>query len=164
MAQTVSRVGLISDTHGHLDARVHQALAGVDAILHAGDVCGDAVLYELQTIAPLLVAVRGNCDHGGDAWGLEHVADVTIAGKRFVVVHELHTLAETPQDVDVIVYGHTHQPTTRRDGGVWYVNPGSASQRRRMPSRSVAVLHICDDGSVQPRIVMLDAIEDPGDA
>ena len=158
MAQTVSRVGLISDTHGHLDSRVRHAFEGVDAILHAGDVCGDAVLYELLTIAPKVIAVRGNCDSGDDAWGLDHVATPTIACVRFLLVHELEALRGEPADVDIVVFGHTHQPATRHEGGVWYVNPGSASQRRRMPSRSVAVVHIGDDGSLQPRIIMLDAI------
>lgn len=158
MPRTVSRVGLISDTHGHLDPRVHTALAGVDAILHAGDVCGDAILYELLTIAPSVVAVSGNCDRGDDAWGLVHVARTTIATTRFLVIHELQDLGPGPDDVDVVVFGHTHRPETRFAHGVLYVNPGSASQRRRMPSRSVGVLDIHDDGSVLPHIVMLDTI------
>ena len=162
MPRTVSRVGLISDTHGHLDPRVHTALAGVDAILHAGDVCGDAILYELLTIAPNVVAVSGNCDFGDDAWGLVHVARTTIATTRFLVIHELQDLGSGPGDADVVVFGHTHQPETRFEDGVLYVNPGSASQRRRMPSRSVGLIDIDDEGSVQPRIVMLDAIAPAG--
>lgn len=158
MAEVVGRVGLISDTHGHLDPRVHRAFDGVDAILHAGDVCGDAVLYELLSIAPNVVAVRGNCDRGGDAWGLEQVATPLIAGVRFLVIHELDDLRVRPADVDVIVFGHTHQPAVRFEHSVWYVNPGSASQRRRMPSRSVAVVDIRDDAALETRIVMLDDI------
>ena len=57
-------IGVISDTHGLVRPEVHDALAGVYLILHAGDVCGDEVLDELSTIAPV-AAVMGNCDPPG---------------------------------------------------------------------------------------------------
>ena len=53
-------IGLISDTHGLVRPGVHDALAGVELILHAGDV-GEGVLDELATIAPV-AAVYGNTD------------------------------------------------------------------------------------------------------
>jgi hypothetical protein len=161
MPSVVSRVGLISDTHGHLDPRVYVALEGVDAILHAGDVCDDGVLYELQTIAPRVSAVLGNCDIAGGAWTLEPVARDTVAGVRFLVVHDLSTLGEIPGDVDVVVHGHTHKPSIEYRERTLLVNPGSASQRRKMPSRSVAVLGISDDGSIEPQAIMLDSIGAP---
>lgn len=157
----MARVGLISDTHGRLDSRVHEAFAGVDAILHAGDVCRDEVLYELQAIVPRLYAVMGNCDRGDDAWGLEPVARVTVADVRFLVVHDVHDLAGVPEEVDVVVHGHTHRPDVTRVDSVLFVNPGSASQRRMMPSRSVAILHIGADGSVKPELIELDSIAPP---
>jgi len=162
VAPIISRVGLISDTHGHLDSRVYRALEGVDAIIHAGDVGGDGVLYELQTIAPRLIAVRGNCDAGGDAWGLESVARATIAGVRFLVIHDIGHLALVPDDVDVVVFGHSHRPAVLRHGRALAINPGSASQRRSMPSRSVAIVSIADDGSVESDAIMLDDIAPPG--
>ena len=57
------RIGLISDTHNLLRPEARQALAGVACILHAGDICGQAVLDELGAIAPV-TAVRGNNDRG----------------------------------------------------------------------------------------------------
>jgi len=158
MPAVLSRVGLISDTHGHLDPRVYDAFDGVEAIIHAGDVCADSVLYELQTIAPHLIAVLGNCDVGSDAWGLQHVARVTIDGVRFLVIHDFSDLTEIPEDADVVVHGHSHKPSVVHHGRVLAVNPGSASQRRRMPSRSVAIVDILEDGSVETRSIMLDAI------
>ncbi len=157
-----ARVGLISDTHGRLDPRVHAAFEGVDAILHAGDVCADAVLYELQAIAPRLVAVRGNCDVGDDSWGLEYLARTTIEGVRFLVIHDFSDLNEIAGDVDVIVHGHSHRPGVVRHGRVLAVNPGSASQRRMMPSRSVAIVEIADDGSCEVSTIMLDELAAPG--
>lgn len=154
----VIRVGLISDTHGVVDPRVHVALAGVDVIVHAGDVCKDSVLYELQTIAPRLEGVMGNCDRDTYGWDLRHILRITVGGVRFLVIHDIHDLGPIPADVDVVVCGHSHQPMIQWRGRVLVVNPGSASQRRRMPSRSVAVLEIDEAGDVAPTIVMLDDV------
>lgn len=161
MRSTSARVGLISDTHGVLDSRVHAAFEAVDAILHAGDVCADEVLYELQAITPHVVAVRGNCDWGDGGWRLEHVARATIEGVRFLVIHDLSDLGEIPDDVDIVVHGHSHRPGIVLHGRVLAVNPGSASQRRRMPSRSVAIIEIADDGSFEAHAVMLDELAGP---
>ena len=66
------KLGLISDTHGQVPNAVHTALAGVDYILHAGDVGPMDVITELEAIAPVH-AVLGNTDYGitlaGDATG-----------------------------------------------------------------------------------------------
>jgi len=159
VGRVISRVGLISDTHGRLDPRVHQAFAGVDAIVHAGDVCGDAIIYELMTISPNVTAVLGNCDRGDDAWGLEPLAATTVDGVRFLAVHDIHAIgAHIPDDVDVVVHGHSHKPSSIWRGRVLLINPGSASQRRTMPSRSVAVVEIGDDASLEVRSIMLDDI------
>ena len=161
MSAVVARVGLISDTHGKVDPRVHEALAGVDAILHAGDVCADGVLYELQTITPSLIAVMGNCDYGGYGWDLQLQARTTVAGVRFLVIHDLHDLGPVPDEVDVVVHGHSHRPSVQYHGRALVVNPGSASQRRREPSRSVAIVEIAEDGAVEARIVALNDIATP---
>jgi len=157
----LARVGLISDTHGKLDPRVHKAFAGVDAIIHAGDVCKDSVLYELQTITPELTAVLGNCDYDDYGWYLSLQARTDIEGMRFLAIHDLHDLGPLPDNIDVVVCGHTHSPSVQYHGRVLVVNPGSASQRRKMPSRSVAVAEIRPDRRVDVRIVQLDDIAPP---
>lgn len=60
-------IGALSDTHGVLDPAISRAFAGVDRILHAGDVGDQAILRRLASVAPV-VAVRGNCDN--EPWGL----------------------------------------------------------------------------------------------
>jgi putative phosphoesterase len=157
----VARVGLISDTHGKLDARVHKALAGVDAIVHAGDIGRDSILFELQAIAPEITAVLGNCDFDDYAWALRLEARATYCGVRLLVVHDLHTLEGFPSDVDIVVCGHSHKPSVTYHGRVLVVNPGSASQRRSEPSRSVAVLEIRGQGLFGARIIALDDIAPP---
>jgi len=156
-----ARVGLIADTHGKLDPRVHEALAGVDVIIHAGDICRDSVLYELQTIAPRITAVLGNCDLEDYGWDLRLQARVDVEGVRFLAIHDIHDLGPMPDNVDVVVCGHSHQPSVQYHGRVLVVNPGSASQRRRMPSRSVAIAEIHENARVDVHTVQLDHIAPP---
>lgn len=140
------RIGLISDTHGLVRAGVHQALAGVELILHAGDVGGDAILDELELIAPVM-AVYGNTDEPGDqrlSQSIEHV----IGGMRVHVSHGHELGAPTPAKLleryaaDVIVYGHTHRQLVTRAGNRLVVNPGAAGARRFALQPSVGVLTI----------------------
>ena len=63
MKKSEFTLGIISDTHGVLSPEVHNLFAGVDQIIHAGDIGGEDILFELETIAPV-VAVYGNTDTG----------------------------------------------------------------------------------------------------
>ena len=151
-------VGLISDTHGLLRADVHDALAGVSLILHAGDVGGDAILDELALIAPV-AAVRGNTDATGQPRLAERI-DRVIGGVGVHVSHGHEVGSPTPAallaayDADVIIYGHTHRPLVSRVGGRLVVNPGAAGQRRFALLPSVARLTILN-GVADAEIVML---------
>ena len=139
-------VGLISDTHGLVRADVHRALAGVELILHAGDVGGDEVLDELALIAPVL-AVYGNTDAPGDP-RLAASIERTIGGLRIHVSHGHELGSPTPKKLlenyaaDVIVYGHTHQQYVSHADGRLVVNPGAAGPRRFKLEPSVARLTI----------------------
>ncbi|MPZ44248.1 MAG: YfcE family phosphodiesterase [Betaproteobacteria bacterium] len=137
------RIGLISDTHNLLREEARHALAGVDRILHAGDICTRVVLDQLEAIAPLS-AVRGNNDHGPWADALSETAVVPVAGVRILIVHDLATLAIDPQaeGFDVVVSGHSHRPRVEQRGAVLYVNPGSAGPRRFRLPVSVGFLDI----------------------
>ena len=143
------RVGLISDTHSTLHAEAVDILIAekVAAILHAGDICKPEILYELGAIAPV-TAVLGNNDYRMPGMDLAAVARVTIGGVRFLVIHDFLDLGPIPDNVDVVVCGHTHRPRNEWHGTTLVANPGSASQRRRQPERTVGILDIADDGSV----------------
>ncbi|MGH7488647.1 MAG: metallophosphoesterase family protein, partial [bacterium] len=79
MTNSAARVlGLISDTHGLLRAGVHEALSGVEMILHAGDVGGREILEELRLIAPVK-AVFGNTDAPGDPELVQEIS-MTVGG------------------------------------------------------------------------------------
>ena len=141
-------VGLISDTHGLVRADVHRALAGVELILHAGDVGGDEVLDELELIAPVL-AVYGNTDPPGNA-RLSESIEISIGEVSIHVRHGHELGSPSPEKLlerysaDVIVYGHTHQQLLTRADGRLVVNPGAAGPRRFKIEPTVARLTIAN--------------------
>lgn len=151
-------IGLIADTHGLVRPDVHDALAGVELILHAGDVGGDDVLDELETIAPVL-AVYGNTDPPGDP-RLAQSVERTIDGLTIHVSHGHELGSPTPDKLfarygaDVMVYGHTHRQLVTQSGARWAVNPGAAGPRRFDLKPSVARLTI-ENGVPQIELVAL---------
>jgi len=153
-------IGLISDTHGMVRASVHDALAGVELILHAGDVGGHTILDELEVIAPVL-AVYGNTDAPVDP-RLAATIDREIGGLRVHVSHGHELGSPTPEKLlerysaDVIVYGHTHKQLVARAGGRLVVNPGAAGPRRFDLKPTVARLKI-EAGKISVELVELAA-------
>ncbi|HEU6451575.1 MAG TPA: metallophosphoesterase family protein [Gemmatimonadaceae bacterium] len=151
-------IGLVSDTHGLVRPELHDALEGVELILHAGDVGGDDVLDELATIAPV-EAVYGNTD----APGRPRLAQAIVRSVGDLRVHVSHghelgsptparLLAAYP--AEVLVYGHTHRPLVTRAEGRLVVNPGAAGPRRFDIQPSVALLSI-DGDSAEAKIITL---------
>lgn len=136
-------IGLISDTHGLMRAEALRALAGVDQIIHAGDVGGPEVLEALAGIAPV-TAVRGNNDTS--PWGrtLPHTAEVVLEQAKLFVIHDLHDLAIRPAEAGygAVVSGHTHRALAQERDGVLFVNPGAAGPRRFRLPVTLALLHI----------------------
>lgn len=153
-------IGLISDTHGLLRPDVHAALAGVELILHAGDVGGDEILLELEQIAPVR-AVYGNTDPPGDPLLAAEIVE-SVGGVRIHVSHGHEVGSPTPEkllaryDADVLVYGHTHKPLVVQAGGRWVVNPGAAGPRRFDLKPSVGRLRV-RAGVVEIELVDLTA-------
>jgi len=125
------RVGLVSDTHGLLRPEVRAFLRGSDHIVHAGDICDPAILEDLAGIAPV-TAVRGNCDRGPWAEGLQVTETLRVGGCLLHVIHVLDQLELEPGElgIRVVVFGHSHQPLVEERAGVLFVNPGSAGPRR----------------------------------
>ncbi|HEX2693129.1 MAG TPA: metallophosphoesterase family protein [Gemmatimonadaceae bacterium] len=157
MADSRARlIGLISDTHGLVRPAVHDALKGVELILHAGDVGGKAVLDELKLIAPVR-AVFGNTDPPGDPNLLQEL-ELSLDGVTVHVSHGHELGSPTPPKLaerysaDVVVYGHTHQQLITRIGGRLIVNPGAAGPRRFKLEPSVAKLEI-RDGETEVNII-----------
>ncbi|CAE6697903.1 MULTISPECIES: metallophosphoesterase family protein [Paraburkholderia] len=127
----VTRIGLISDTHNLVRPEALQYLAGCDAIIHAGDICNQAVLDALAQIAPV-TAVRGNNDIDDPVASLPTHVKLTVQQVTILVVHDIADVGDDPRSegIDVVVTGHSHKPAISERDGVLYVNPGSAGPRR----------------------------------
>jgi uncharacterized protein len=136
-------IGIISDTHGLLRPEAEQALAGVDLIVHAGDVGRPEILARLKQIAPLF-AVRGNVDVEEWAQQLPETTVVDANGVSFYVLHNLQELDLRPDAAgfDIVISGHTHQAEQREKNGVLFINPGSAGPRRFHLSVTLARLDL----------------------
>jgi putative phosphoesterase len=150
------RIGVVSDTHGLLRPEVAPALAGVERILHLGDVGKPSVLKELERIAPV-TAVRGNVDREGPCGKLPET-DVVLIGDRYVyMLHDLKTLHLDPAagKFAAVLCGHTHVPNFFRKKGVLYFNPGSCGPRRFELPVTVGLLTVGADGELEAEIVAL---------
>jgi putative phosphoesterase len=138
-----TRIGLISDTHGLLRKEALEALRGSELILHAGDVGKPEILESLTEIAPV-VAVRGNVDTQEWARGLPTTAIVEAGAIRIYMLHDVKELDLNPASAGfrIVVSGHSHQPGKNERDGVWYINPGSAGQRRFQLPVTIAILNL----------------------
>ena len=185
------RVGLISDTHApamgaHPPVEVARAFAGVDLILHAGDIYSSQCLDWLERIAPVLavevppalafddprVARKRVVKVEGYAIGLVH--DLVIRGYGFEVVpgiierqlRDSDSLAELlehvfDERVDAVVFGDTHVPMVERHQGILFVNPGSPVLPRQVIRLGTVALLDAAEGGPEARIVELSSFSEP---
>lgn len=179
----VATLGLISDTHMPLrfpllPPSVYDIFAGVDLVLHAGDVGELWVLDQLSAIAPV-VAVHGNDETEEARQALVYQQIVAVGGHRLLLCHghlpdraaekasragddwrpKLSQRARQARAVSahIMVFGHLHIPFVCRHEGVWLINPGaiaSGSFLTRQTRQTVAVLFMRDDG--MPFVTFVD--------
>ncbi len=160
------RIGVISDTHiphfSKLPNAIWELFAGVEQIIHAGDLSILAVVSELETIAPV-VAVQGNVEHEEVVLELPIKREVVVGHCRIGIVHILgdsttrvRLARQEFPNARVVVYGHSHIPYNQEHDGQLLFNPGSATDRRRQPQCSIGILRVDDEAqSVQGEIIWL---------
>jgi len=144
------RIGVISDTHGHLPRWVIDNLKGAAHIVHAGDIESTRIIPELGRIAPV-THVAGNMD---GYTRTNRTAVATFAGFQLYVIHDLERLDIDPKagGMHAVIHGHTHRPDITWNGGVLYLNPGSVSRPRSGPLPSMAMIEI-RGGMLHPKIL-----------
>lgn len=130
--------------------------------MHAGDFTAFTVLEELRTLGPV-EAVQGNGDDAALRAELPVERLVEVGGTRIAVVHDAgprvgrhERLRRRFPGADAIVYGHSHLPEVASAGETWILNPGSPTERRRAPARTMIVLSV-EDGGLRPELVELPA-------
>jgi uncharacterized protein len=162
-------LGVVSDTHllgQPVPDCVMDALEGSDLILHAGDILEMAVLERLSHIAET-VAVKGNMDHGEVASRLPARRVIEVGGFKIGLTHGYGPPSNITwkvgamfDDVDCVVFGHTHEPLIKRRKGVLYFNPGSPTDRMFAARHTVGFLEVTEE--IAPRILDLPEGEPEG--
>ena len=144
------RVLVLADTHNHLPPKLDELAAGADEIWHLGDVVTPDLLDTLRAVGPPVTIVRGNCDANFD-WPL--VVDLQRSGVRFRLVHIPPD--NPPENVDVLLHGHTHVPRDEMIRGVRFLNPGCVTRPNRGAPASLAHLEISDRGELRWSLMRL---------
>jgi len=159
------QVAVLSDTHAprfwkSCPAEVARRLAGVDEILHAGDVCVPSVLDELAAFAPVRVVLGNNDGAAVARWGAEPVLEFELAGLPVAMVHDSGPAAGRPArlrrrfpDARLVVFGHSHIPWHQQFEGQQSFNPGSPTDRRRQPAGTMGLLRVEDGRLLSAEIV-----------
>ena len=152
---TAHIVGVISDTHGLLRSQALEALRGVNAIVHAGDVGDAAILGQLRQVAPV-TAVRGNIDTSAWAKSLPETDLLEIGAVSLYVLHNVQQLDLDPGTAGfaAVIFGHSHKPLIEWRKDVLFFNPGSAGPKRFSLPISLGKLTIAN-GKLKPELIEL---------
>jgi len=160
-------LAIIADTHmprgsRRLPAACVERLRGAEVIVHAGDFIALEALEEFEALGTPLVAVHGNVDADELVDRLPETVELEHQGVVLGMVHDagprrgrLERMRRRFPDADAVVFGHSHMPLHERDGGFQIFNPGSPTERRRAPARSMGVAHI-SDGRITFEHVLFD--------
>jgi uncharacterized protein len=152
------KIGVVSDTHGLLRPEVAPALAGVERILHLGDMGDPEILKQLSKIAPV-TAIRGNIDRSGPCSRLPETEVLMLGGRYIYMLHDLKELHLDPAAAKfaAVLSGHTHKARIEWRKGVLYFNPGSCGPRRFELQVTLGLLTVGQGGELRPEIVPLGA-------
>lgn len=139
---------------------IWQHFAGVELIIHAGDLSVLRVIAELETIAPV-VAVQGNVEEEEVVMKLPVKREIVVGHCRIGIVHILGDSRNRARvarrefpGARCVVFGHSHIPWNKEYDGLLLFNPGSATDRRRQPQCSIGMLYVDDEArSVRGEIV-----------
>ena len=138
-----------------------ERVRAADLILHGGDLSTLAFLDELRALGPPVEAVAGNADEPALRELLPTERVVEVGGARIGMVHipgpaagREERLVRRFPGCDAVLFGHTHLPVVERHGGVWLLNPGSPTERRRGPFHAFLLLQV-RGGVVEPELVRL---------
>ena len=133
-----------------LNERIYEVFAGVDLIVHAGDIGNPTIVWELEYIAPT-IAILGNNDWDIYGDGIDRTAHKTIEGVKTFITHFPREADEAAAsgEYGLVIHGHTHVPRDEIVQGCRVINPGSATRPRGGSQACVAIVEI-EDGKIGP--------------
>lgn len=131
-------IAVISDTHGILRPEVVQHIEACEAVFHGGDMDNPEIFRRLQALRPVY-AVAGNADADW-AGGLPGELTAELYGFRFYMIHNRREIRRNLSDYDIVICGHSHKYQEDREGGTYYLNPGSCGRRRFRLSLTMMIL------------------------
>jgi putative phosphoesterase len=146
-------IAVIADTHlpkgkRELPAECVAKIRAAEALIHAGDFSAASVLADLEALCPVVLGVHGNVDDPELRQRLPESLEIEVGGRTVAVVHDsgptkgrLKRMRARFPDADAVVFGHSHLPLHEERGGFQIFNPGSPTERRRAPQRSMGLLH-----------------------
>jgi uncharacterized protein len=151
-------IAVIADTHmpkgrRELPAECVEKIREADALIHAGDFSTASVLADLEALCPVVLAVHGNVDDAELRRRLPESLEIDVRGRTVAVVHDsgpsrgrLGRMRARFPKADAVVFGHSHLPLHEEQDGFQIFNPGSPTERRRAPQRSMGLLYPSSSG------------------
>jgi putative phosphoesterase len=145
-------IAVLADTHmpkgsRRMPDRCLELISRAEAVIHAGDFVAGSVLEQLRALTPTVYAVHGNVDEPGLMRALPETTVVGVGGRRVAVIHDagpargrLARLRARFPTADAVVFGHSHLPLLESHDSFQIFNPGSPTERRRAPRRSMGLL------------------------
>jgi uncharacterized protein len=161
------RVVVLADTHGprfwkRCPPAVADHLRTADLILHAGDVCTADVLDELSAYAPVRVVLGNNDGPDVAAWGARETLEIDVNGLAIGMIHDSGPAAGRQARLrrrfpaaDLVIFGHSHIPVDQMADGFRIFNPGSPTDKRRQPHRTLGLLTVDAHDLTEAHIVEL---------
>lgn len=147
-------IAVLADTHmpkgdRALPPACVEAVRAAEATIHAGDFAAASVLAELEALCPVVLGVHGNVDDA-ELWRrLPESLQVELRGHTVAVLHDagpakgrLARMRARFPEAEAVIFGHSHLPLHEEEGGFQIFNPGSPTERRRAPRRSMGLLHV----------------------
>lgn len=157
------KIGVLSDTHITTPTEefleiIEQHFSDVDIILHAGDYVDESIVDYLSSKD--FIGVVGNMDSHEITGKLPAKRILEISGFKIGLIHGWGAptgiekkICESFEEVDCIVYGHTHSTKNKKKGNTLLFNPGSPKGSRHSRSRTIGRLHL--DESIRGEIIRL---------
>ena len=146
-------IGLISDTHGRINEDWKKHFEKCDYLFHMGDLDDEEAYDWFMELGLPTYIVRGNCDRGYWAEYIPDTMKVPVGGKLFLLIHNRTYLPWDMEDIDFVIFGHTHIPADEIHDGIRFINPGSA-ENDRGAGHTMAILHLEGDECSVEEIIL----------